>query len=64
MILSLYLALVRLYLECWVQLWTLSCRRGPDILERVQRRATKMIMGLEHLCCVGDRALAQVAKRQ
>lgn len=64
MILSLYLALVRLYLECWVQLWTPWCRRGPGILERVQRRATKMIMGLEHLCCVGDRALVQVAKRQ
>lgn len=27
MILSLYLALVRLYLECWVQLWTLVQER-------------------------------------
>ena len=43
---------MRPHMESYVQLWGPQ-HKNMDLLEQAQRRATKIIRGMEHLCSEG-----------
>ena len=51
-ILLLYFELMRPHLKYCIQMWSRQYRKDIDLLKHIQRRATKMIQGLEHLSYV------------
>ena len=58
---------VRPHLEYHIWVWSPQHRRDVDLLERIQRRDTKMIQGMEHLLYedrLGELGLCSLEKRR
>lgn len=50
MISPLYPAWVRLHLKYWLQFQASHSKKDTEVLKQVQRRAIKVVKGLEHKC--------------
>lgn len=36
-------------MKCWIQVWAAQYKKGLDILEQADQKATGVVSGLEHL---------------